>query len=121
MRRVRRVCAIAPNCCNEVFNTGWNQGCVDLAEYYGDLGGGLEGCGPQCGCSIPPAEGGGSEGFEPTGSCCEGSPADPPGCDDSICMECVCDLDEACCDFTWDNLCADKANNDCAGSCACGG
>jgi hypothetical protein len=40
------------------------------------------------------------------------------GCNDPECEEAVCDLDEFCCSFGWDSLCADSAATLCSDLCA---
>lgn len=38
------------------------------------------------------------------------------GCDDATCCNQVCDLDQFCCDVTWDNTCAGEAEGVCNGN-----
>ncbi|MCP3902112.1 MAG: hypothetical protein GY715_00630 [Planctomycetes bacterium] len=48
-----------------------------------------------------------------TGSCYEAH--ETPGCDDPACCATVCDIDSFCCDFNWDQVCADTAQTACDG------
>lgn len=41
-----------------------------------------------------------------------------PGCDDGLCCEAVCAMDDFCCETQWDQLCVDEATELCLG---CGG
>ena len=76
------VCALLPYCC-EAF---WDQGCVDIAA---------ERCSVGCG--------------SPYGQSCF-SPSDgTPGCNDIVCCRAVCNVDPYCCDFEWDDVCAQIA------------
>jgi cysteine-rich repeat protein len=40
-----------------------------------------------------------------------------PGCSDVTCCEAVCDIDDFCCDVTWDENCAAIAQNEAADAC----
>ncbi len=80
------VCAIDPFCCDN----NWDSICVDEAQ---------ELC---AGCGNPDA-----------GSCFENNGT--PGCDDAECCATVCDADPFCCEFSWDQLCADEAAELCGG------
>ena len=79
------VCAQDPYCCD----SSWDTTCVNECK----------GCGTSCG--------GGGEG-----GCQE---SDFPGCGGCACESCVCNADEYCCLFAWDNLCVGQCE-DC-GSC----
>ncbi len=48
--------------------------------------------------------------------CCV--PHDSPGCDNPQCASAVCNADPFCCDFQWDQLCADFAQQLCGPLCA---
>ena len=54
----------------------------------------------------------------PGGDCCAAHGG--PGCDDSTCESCVCDIDPVCCLTPWDVVCSAEAANDCAIACPCG-
>ncbi|MHC5023555.1 MAG: hypothetical protein ACYTGG_06535 [Planctomycetota bacterium] len=45
------------------------------------------------------------------GDCCWFS--NTPGCSDAECCELVCTFDPFCCDFSWDGICVDRANEFC--------
>ena len=76
------VCAIDPFCCDVT----WDGICAQEAN---DLcGGGGDAC---------PGE----------GSCFENNGT--PGCEDETCCETVCAIDSFCCNFFWDQICADEA------------
>jgi hypothetical protein len=49
------------------------------------------------------------------GDCCTGNGT--PGCVTPSCVNCVCAADSFCCSTSWDGLCANRANNECAGAC----
>jgi len=49
--------------------------------------------------------------------CCDSQPA--PGCDNNVCVECVCEEDSYCCVSAWDNFCSATAANECQESCGC--
>ncbi|MBD3387712.1 MAG: hypothetical protein GF416_01575 [Candidatus Altiarchaeales archaeon] len=72
----------------------WGQSCVVTA--YTD-------CFGSCGCEKD--------------DCC--STHQSPGCTDSACETCVCDVDSDCCGTEWDSFCTDIANNDCDEECQC--
>jgi len=56
-----------------------------------------------------------------SGDCYVASPNQEPGCGDAICCGKTCDLDQFCCDVTWDTSCAGEAEGVCDGSFrACG-
>jgi cysteine-rich repeat protein len=48
------------------------------------------------------------------GTCTAGNGT--PGCEDADCCETTCALDPYCCDFMWDQYCADEAAGLCTGS-----
>jgi hypothetical protein len=69
-------------------------------EYFGDG----ESCAPGI-CDKPnPCPG--------DGDCC--SDNGTPGCDDGECCELICSQDSFCCETSWDSICADAANDQCA-------
>lgn len=51
-----------------------------------------------------------------TGDCC--LPGASPGCNDSLCTDCVCGNDSTCCDVAWDLECAGSAVTICAPACS---
>lgn len=53
---------------------------------------------------------------EATHSCLEESPNGEPGCGDDQCCSDTCLLDQACCDVTWDAVCAAEAHGVCLGN-----
>jgi hypothetical protein len=55
----------------------------------------------------------------PCGDCC--GPQDVAGCGDKFCQDCVCDLDEECCDpeIGWDARCESIARAECSIACPC--
>jgi len=56
-----------------------------------------------------------------SGDCSEPSPTGEPGCGDAFCCAATCELDQFCCDVTWDATCAGEAEGVCGGSFpACG-
>lgn len=79
------ICGIDPFCCREY----WDQICADEA---------LDLCG---GCGSP------------SGGNCFASHANG-GCDRERCCGVVCVLDEFCCDYEWDQLCAAEACANCS-------
>ena len=100
------VCAVDSNCCNGP----WDDFCVETARTVDE-------CQPQCSfCSPLP-----TVGPLPTptpGPCCEARTLNP-GCNESVCESCVCDVDENCCLDTWDEVCTIIAVEECAFSCDC--
>jgi len=80
------VCALLPYCC-EAF---WDQGCVDIAA---------ERCAVGCG--------------SPYGQSCFSPSEGTPGCNDIACCRSVCDVDSYCCEFEWDDVCAQLAFGEC--------
>ncbi len=83
-------------CGDGIRNVTAGEGCDD-----GNLVGG-DGCGPDC-----------------KADCC--TLQQSPGCDASLCEECVCLLDPFCCSAHWDERCVVQAGASCAGACLCGG
>lgn len=76
--------------------------------------------GPECGdgycqdletCETCPQDCGSCES-----SCCQGGSL--PGCDDPLCQEIVCAIDDFCCTQKWDWACAEYAEDHCS---VCGG
>lgn len=55
----------------------------------------------------------------PCGDCCAAETA--PGCGDKFCQDCVCDVDEECCDpeIGWDERCESIARAECSIACPC--
>ncbi len=49
------------------------------------------------------------------GDCCAAHPT--PGCADVGCCQSVCALDPFCCDFQWDQVCAEEAAASCPATC----
>jgi hypothetical protein len=81
----------------------WDRGCVDIASRPDQ-------CASLCTC-------------EPTSNCCFGrGEEEGAGCDDSVCEDCVCRVDDACCTgIVWDDFCADISRNpdECGFACSC--
>ncbi|NUN15076.1 MAG: hypothetical protein HUU55_15710, partial [Myxococcales bacterium] len=88
------VCALDPFCCD----TAFDQLCVDAAN-------GPD-CGIACGC------------IEVQSDCCT-TTSGLTGCTDPTCEACVCALDPFCCETSWDGICVNEAQNDCAADCNC--
>ncbi len=83
------VCLEVPFCCIGT----WNNPCADMAFVP---------CRMACG-SVD------------AGGCFTPNPT--PGCDDVDCCKAVCDIDDFCCDITWDSACAEIAQNEAAAQC----
>jgi len=81
------VCLFAPDCCL----TEWDAQCAEMADgvCYGGAGG-FESC-----------------GLQESGDCFVSN--GNPGCDDETCCVEVCTLDSFCCNFEWDEICAEEA------------
>ncbi len=79
------ICAVDPSCCD----TAWDVGCKDMA---------IQTC---ANCGSPAA-----------GDCCQ--PNGSPGCDDLVCCGLVCESDPFCCQFMWDEICANEAQVVCS-------
>jgi subtilisin family serine protease len=43
----------------------------------------------------------------------------PGGCQEPLCVECVCAFDSYCCQTAWDTQCAGEAAGQCANACTC--
>jgi hypothetical protein len=58
--------------------------------------------------------------FTPGGDCCTAHAG--PGCSNTVCQSCVCNLDAPCCAASWDTVCVENATSTsiCAASCQCG-
>jgi hypothetical protein len=84
------VCEGDAACCTD----SWDDRCVQEAAVE---------CALECLC-------------EDAGSCCEGH--DGFGCDNRVCQDCVCGLDEPCCGSEWDATCAQEAAENCGARCA---
>jgi len=52
-----------------------------------------------------------------SGDCFVPSPTQAPGCGDATCCASTCELDQFCCDVTWDATCAGEAQCLCTGTC----
>ena len=84
--------------------------CIDSCEEgeCGDgacnLGEDCETCSSDCGPCVPDV-------------CC--SAGDGPGCEIPACEDCVCAGDIFCCEFAWDDVCAEDANDACSKECNC--
>jgi hypothetical protein len=79
-----RVCSIDPNCCE----TAWDSTCVDWANRF-------------CfSCGNPRA-----------GNCCHQN--ETPYCNDRVCCESVCAIDQFCCEVRWDSVCGQAATEVC--------
>ena len=91
-------------CCAPGSELGWDRVCVGHAE--------SDDCEAVCSCGVPP-----SPTPTPGGDCCV--PHDGGSCDDSVCVACVCGVDEACCSGPWDATCVSIARTvgDCAAEC----
>jgi len=64
-------------------------------------------------CDCPPAA------CNPNaGSCCESNDAGPPGCNNVMCCQIICEMDAFCCEIAWDGICTEQANEYCK---VCGG
>jgi len=83
------VCAFDSWCCD----TEWDSICVNEAVTQ---------CDAECQCGE---------------TCCEVGEA--TGCAGAACEDCVCDLDDFCCNTAWDGLCVAGAEADCAKACGC--
>ena len=79
------ICAADPSCCD----TAWDVGCKDMANQM---------C---ANCGSPAA-----------GDCCQ--PNGSPGCDDAACCGLLCESDPYCCQFDWDEICANEAQVACS-------
>ncbi len=82
------VCDSDPSCCD----IAWDANCVTLA------------LGLCADCGEPDA-----------GDCCVGH--ETQGCNDAACCEAMCVTDSFCCNFTWDELCAEQAASNPACNC----
>ncbi len=115
------VCAQDAFCCQ----SEWDSICAQEVTNFGcGECGGAAGCGDgQCGadesCDICPEDCGWCAG---SGDCCEAN--NTPGCDDGSVQNCVCELDDYCCDVAWDFTCASEVESfgcgDCIGGTNCG-
>lgn len=90
------VCDIDAPCCL----VEWDDLCVEEAK---------EDCEQACGCTGPTPT--------PGGDCCSAHAG--PSCDATTCRECVCGLDDDCCNNVWDSTCVSEAQEECATSCQC--
>jgi hypothetical protein len=89
--------------------------CVDAGDYYirmfapsstttGDYSFRID---------VETASCGGGGTFE--GDCCEAK--DTPGCEDETVTDCVCGMDDFCCDNKWDSTCVTLAKSECGLEC----
>jgi hypothetical protein len=88
------VCEADDACCDD--ERGWDADCVSEAMVE---------CAASCTC-------------EAAGDCCV-EHIDTLGCDNTLCQDCVCAIDPACCTEGWDARCAEEAAFDC--NTRCGG
>lgn len=79
---------------------------VRVGGYFGDQGNGQL----TIGCNVDACANGSGDCFVP-------SPTQAPGCGDATCCAATCNVDQFCCDVTWDASCADEAQCVCTGSC----
>ena len=86
------VCLLDPYCCQG----SWDSGCVLLAGFSCNSGGG------ECGDPLS------GDCFEANGS---------PACSDQSCCDAVCDLEPRFCDVVWDAICVAIAEAACLGNC----
>ncbi len=93
-----------PLCCSTGGDDGWDQICVALAS--------SDDCAADCGCGAVP-----TPTPTPGGDCC--TTHDGGSCDDSTCSDCVCGVDDLCCQGPWDATCVAIARDvdECSGSC----
>ncbi len=117
---VAGACVASPVQCPE--GESCDQGaCVDdTTACTSDCAGkacGDDGCGGQCGICNEGLTCTGSFACLGAGSCCEDNGS--PGCDDQAVQDCVCAIDEGCCNniVTWDGACVDLVESEGCGSC----
>ncbi len=79
------ICVIVPDCCN----ISWDLPCVDLVPSV------CEGCG---------------EPF--SGNCLAAHSS--PGCNNAVCCDIVCAIDQYCCNTSWDDTCVAIATSACS-------
>ena len=82
------VCEAAPSCCTDV----WSDACAALVEPLG--------------CSTC---------ADLDTGCC--AVHDTPSCDDQAVADCVCMLDDFCCNVEWDGICVDEVEQFGCGMC----
>jgi hypothetical protein len=92
------VCMQDSYCCD----TAWDGLCVDEVGSFG--------CG-SCG----PEGGDGGDGGEGVSACCEQQ--DGAGCPDTTVQDCVCAVDDYCCNVFWDLTCVGEVETLSCGSC----
>lgn len=123
-------CGVGAGVCdNDNFccQTLWGSSCADEVESNGcgDCGSGFDYCGDgYCWgdetCKDCPEDCGQCGG---TGDC--GETQSGPGCDDPSVQACVCWYDSFCCNYVWDQACADAVEKNWCGWCEtpdpCGG
>lgn len=120
------VCSFDAFCCEQA----WDQACVDEADRFcrGNCSvstGGVPGVGgaqptggaPSTG-GVPSTGGRPGTGGAPSGDCCESH--DGRGCQEPGVEMCVCGIDPFCCDNTWDQICANEAEDECGANCLMG-
>lgn len=89
------VCDADSFCCD----TLWDSICAGAAK---------EDCADSCACPVTVGA-----------DCCEAQAFGSIGCSEQPCEDCVCGIDDWCCDAGWDSICASQAQTACAGSCSC--
>lgn len=118
------VCALDSFCCD----VSWDTACVECAEGGSGFLGACEGgaCLDICGC-VACGDGAcnGPEGCDncpkDCGFCANDCCVDhgTQGCSDTVCADCVCELDPFCCEMAWDSQCVGEVFADCADTCPC--
>ncbi len=100
-------CGTAVNVQSRVtFNATFGQSyLVRVGGYGGEQGNGQL----TIGCNVDPCG-------DSTGDCFTPSPDGAPGCNDATCCASTCNLDQFCCDVTWNATCAGEAQGVCTGS-----
>jgi hypothetical protein len=118
---VAGACVASPVQCPE--GEACDQGvCVDeAANCVSECAGktcGDDGCGGQCGICNTGLTCTDSFACLGAGACCENNGT--PGCDDQAIQDCVCAVDEGCCNdiITWDGACVDLVESQGCGSCS---
>ncbi|MEM6996291.1 MAG: hypothetical protein AAF721_37635 [Myxococcota bacterium] len=97
------VCAVDAFCCDNE----WDEACVIAVDE--------ESCG-MCGNGESGGDAAGDDGaMQPDGVCCEAQ--DTPGCFNDTLEVCVCNEDDFCCDFAWDEFCVDLITSSNCGVC----
>ena len=89
----------------EISVTQGQQYMVRVGGFFGDQGDGRL----TIGCNVDACANG-------SGNCFVPSPTQAPGCGNATCCAATCNLDQFCCDVTWDGDCAIEAQGVCTGS-----